>query len=88
MCDVHLALASRDDSVTGNELGHHSTGCLNTERKGADIDENDVTQALITREDTSLDGSTVGNSFIRVDTLRGLLAKVLLKELLDSGNTG
>lgn len=82
-----MALASRNDSPTGNELGHNSTSGLDTESERADIDKDDITQRLVTREDTTLDGSTVGNSLIGVDTLRGFLTEVLLQELLNSGDT-
>ncbi len=55
---------------------------------GVNIDEDDISGSFRTRENTTLNGSTVGNSLIGVDTLGRLLAtKVLLKELLDFGNT-
>ena len=76
MCEsnVHLALASGDDGVAGDEFGHDTTGGLNTERKRANVDKDDVRGALITGENTTLDGSTVRDSLIGVDALRGLLA--------------
>jgi hypothetical protein len=77
-----------DDGVTGNELGHNTTGGLDTKSEGADVDEDDITQCLVAREDTTLDGSTIGNSLIGVDTLGRLLSEVLLEELLDLGDTG
>lgn len=85
---VHLRLLGRDNRVTGDELGHDTTSGLDTERKRADVDEDDVFIALFTGENTTLDGSTVGNSLIWVDTLRRLLAtEVLFEELLNLGNT-
>ena len=89
MCEsnVHLALASRDDGVAGNELGHDTTGGLDTERERANVDKDDVRRALVTGEDTTLDGSTVRDSLIEVDALGWLLAQVLPEELLDFGDT-
>ena len=83
-----LALASGDDGVTGDELGHDTSSGLDTESERVDIDEDDITQALVTGEDTTLNGSAIGDSFIRVDALGRLLSEVLLKELLDFGDTG
>ena len=85
--DAHLGLPGRDDSVTRNEFGHDTTGGLNTESEGTDIDEDDISHTLITSEDTTLDGSTVSDSLIGVDTLRGFLAEALLEELLNLGDT-
>ena len=82
-----MALAGRNNGVTRNELSHDSAGSLDTESEGVDINENDVTERLVTREDTTLDSSTVRNGLVRVDTLRRLLAKVLFEELLDFGDT-
>ncbi|KAF5326355.1 hypothetical protein D9611_000923 [Ephemerocybe angulata] len=84
-----LALPGGDDGVTGDELGEDTTGGLDTEGEGADIDEDDISGSLSSREDTTLDGSTVGDGLIGVDSLGGLLAvEVLLEELLDLGDTG
>jgi len=83
-----LRLPGGDDSVTGNELGEDSTGGLNTESERADIDEDDISGSFGTREDTTLDGSTISDGLIRVDSLGRLLAtEVLLEELLDLGDT-
>ena len=87
--DIHLALPGGDDGVTGDELGEDTTGGLDTESERADIDEDDIGSSFSTREDTSLDSGTVGNSLIGVDTLGRLLAtEELLEELLDLGDTG
>jgi hypothetical protein len=65
---------------------------LNTERKRDDIQKKEVLGLLVTSlvgEDSSLDGSTIGNSLIRVDRLVQLLTvKEVLKERLNLGNTG
>ena len=59
-----------------------------TEGEGAHVDEDDVSESLLSGKDTSLNGSSVGDGLVGVDSLRGLLAvKVLLEELLDLGDT-
>jgi hypothetical protein len=84
-----LRFLGRDDGVSANELGHDSTGRLDTHSQGADIDQEDTGRALLARKDTTLDGGTVRDSLVRVDSLGGLLAvEVLLEELLDLGNSG
>ena len=82
-----LTLAGGDDGVTGDELGHDTTGGLNTKSEGVDIDENDITQALVAGKDTTLNGGTISNSLVGVNALGRLLSKVLLEELLDLGDT-
>jgi hypothetical protein len=83
-----LTLAGGDHSVTGNKLGEDSTGGFNTEGKRADIDEDETRGSLSSRENTTLDGSAVGNSFIGVDALGRLFAtEELFQELLDLGDT-
>jgi len=81
-----LALAGGDDGVSGDEFGHNTASGLDTESEGVNVDENDVAQTFVSSEDTTLNGSTIGNSFIRVNTLGGLLSKVLLEELLNLGD--
>lgn len=84
-----LALAGRDGSVAGNQLGHDATSGLNTEGKRVDIHEDDVLSTLLVREDTGLNSSTESDGLIGVDTLAGLLSgKELLEEALNLGNTG
>lgn len=85
---VHLGLASGNDGVAGNEFGENTAGGLDTECQGANVDENDVLSTLLTGQDTTLDGGTVGNGLIGVDTLGRLLAtEELLEELLNLGDT-
>lgn len=83
-----LALAGRDSGVAGNQLGHDSTGGLDTEGKRVDIHEDDATSTFLTGEDTSLNSGTESNSLIRVDTLRSLLVEEVLNKLLNLGDTG
>ena len=85
---VHLGLLRRDDSVTGNELGHDTASGLDTEGERADVDKDDLARAFSAGKDTSLDGGTIGDSLIRVDALGRLLAtEEFLQELLDLGDT-
>ena len=83
---LHLALASGDDSVTGDELGHDTTSGLDTECQGVDINENDITEGLVAGQNTTLNSSTVSNGLIGVDRLVGLLAFEEVGHELD--NTG
>lgn len=87
-----FGLLGWDSSVSGNELGHLATSSLDTERQWGNIEEQDLVGGLgagITREDSSLDSSTVGNSLVGVDRLVGLLAvEEIGDELLDSWDTG
>ena len=84
-----LALAGRDGSVAGNELGHDSASGLNTESKRVDVHEDNVLSTLLTGENTSLNGGTESDSLIGVDALGSLLAgEELLNERLDLGDTG
>ncbi|KAL7278603.1 LOW QUALITY PROTEIN: hypothetical protein ACG7TL_007604 [Trametes sanguinea] len=82
--NLHLALASGDDGVTGDDLGHHTAGGLDTEREGVNIDKDDVTERLVTSEDTTLDGSTVRILEYLLDGLHGLAEEVHV-ELLELG---
>ena len=87
--DAHLGFAGGDNSVTGDQLSEDTAGSLNTKGKSGDIDKDNILGAFFPRENTTLDGSTVGNCLIGVDTLRRLLAtKELLEELLNLGDTG
>ena len=82
-----LTLAGGDDSVTGDEFGHDTASGFDTEGEGVDIDEDDITQALVAGKDTTLNGGTIGNGLIGVNTLGRLLSEVLLEKLLNLGDT-
>lgn len=83
-----MRLASRDNSVAGNELGEDTTSSLDTEGKCGDVDENEILSAFLPREDTTLNSSTICDSLIRVDTLGRVSAtEELLEKLLDLGYT-
>lgn len=84
-----LALAGRDRSVAGNQLGHDATSRLDTKGQGVDIHENETTSSLLSRQDTTLHSSSESYGLVGVDALRSLLAaKVLLNEGLDLGDAG
>ena len=86
--DSHLRLAHRNDSAAGNKLGEDAPGCLNSKSQRSDINQDNVFGTLFTGQNTTLDSSTIGNSLIGVDTLRGFLAEVLLQKLLNFWNMG
>lgn len=71
----------------GEDIALHS----DTERQRNDIEKEEVrglSGGGLARENTGLDGSTVGNSLVRIDTLLELLTiEELRQELLDLGNT-
>ncbi len=83
-----LRLLGGDDGVSGDELGHDSTNGFNTHGKRVDIKKNDGVSVLFTGQDSGLNGGTVSDSLVRVDTSGWLLAtEELLNELLNFGNT-
>lgn len=87
-----LGLLGGDGSVPLDERSHDTTSGLDTERQWCNIEEQDLVGRLggsVTRQDSGLDGSTVGNSLVGVDGLVGLLAvEEVGDELLDLGDTG
>ncbi|KAF1766531.1 hypothetical protein GCK72_006488 [Caenorhabditis remanei] len=64
----HLTLLCWDDCVSGNELGHHSSNCLDSHREWVDIKKDDVSCVLNSSDNSSLNGSSVSNGLIRIDT--------------------
>lgn len=87
-----LGLLGGDSGVALDESSHDTTSGLDTERQRCDVEKKDLVGGLggsVTRENGGLDGSTVGNGFIGVDGLVGLLATEEVGDhLLDLGNTG
>jgi hypothetical protein len=88
----NLGLLGGDRGIAGNNNSHDTTLHFNTERERDNIQKKEVLGLLVTSlvgKDSSLDGSTIGNSLIRVDGLVQLLTvKEVLKERLNLGNTG
>ena len=84
-----LALAGRDGSVAGNQLGHDSTSSLDTQSQRVDVHQHNLLSSLLTRQNSRLNGRPERDSFVGVDALGGLLTtEVLLDEGLDLGDTG
>ncbi len=82
---MEVAIFSQDS----HQLGHDTTSGLDTESQWANVDQKNTAGVLVAGKDTTLDGSTIRNGLVRVDTLRRFLAaKVLLEELLYLWNTG
>mmetsp|Transcript_16360 Transcript_16360/g.25919 ORF Transcript_16360/g.25919 Transcript_16360/m.25919 type:complete len:300 (+) Transcript_16360:176-1075(+) len=84
-----LGLLGWDHSVTLNKLGHYTTNSFDTHGKRGYIKKKKILGLLttLTRENTTLDSSSVGYSLIRVDTaIRFLSIKEVLDELLDLGD--
>ena len=78
--------------ATGNNGSEDVALHGNTQRKGNDIEEEEVGgvgRSGLARQDTGLDGGTVGNSLIGVDALLELLSvEEVAEELLYPGDTG
>mmetsp|Transcript_12654 Transcript_12654/g.17079 ORF Transcript_12654/g.17079 Transcript_12654/m.17079 type:complete len:348 (+) Transcript_12654:668-1711(+) len=84
-----LGLLGGDNGTALNDGGHDTSDGLNTEGKRSNVDEKQVAVHGLAGKDATLDGSTVGDGLIRVDTSVGLLAvEEVFDELLDLGDTG
>ena len=82
----HLALRGRDRRVALDDLRADATEGLDAERKRGNVEEQDILD--LTDEDTALDRCADGDALIRVDALRGLLAKDLANGFLYRRDTG
>ena len=83
----HLALLARNGGVGIDELGHHATHGLDTEGKRSYVEQNDVAYSTLLIKDGTLDAGTYGYHLVGVDTLRWLLAEVVLHESLNGRDT-
>jgi hypothetical protein len=85
-------LNSRDSLTTGNDGSEDVALHGYTKGEGNDIEKEKVGSlggSSLSREDTGLNGGTVGNGLIGVDALLELLAvEVIAEELLDLGDAG
>lgn len=89
-CLLLILISSEDLRLFGwnvrslwNDFSHDSTNCFNTQTQRSSID-NDQTFSFIgffTTDDTSLDGSTIANSFIWIDTSVSFLS---IEEILNN----
>src|SRR5690606_20686145 len=87
VCGEDLRLLARNSSVVLNQLGHHTTSGLDTERQRSDVNQQHV--LLLSSEHSSLDGGTVGNGLVGVNRPAELLAvEELRQQLLILGDTG
>jgi hypothetical protein len=78
-----VSIPERVSIVPGTKLKRRTKG------KGTNIDEEESGSTLLAREDSTLNSGSVGDGLVRVDSLGRLLAvEVLLKKLLNLGDTG
>jgi len=82
----NLRFLGGNGRVSVDESGEDSSHSLNTERKGSDIEEEDILN--ISSEDGSLDGGTDSDGLIRVNTSVGGLSEEVLDDLSDLGDSG
>ena len=90
-CGVNLLLLGGNGSVSGDDDGHDTTDGLDTLGEGSDIQKEEVLDlgGTLTREDSGLNGSTVGNSLIGVDgSVEGLAVEEFFEHGLDLGDSG
>lgn len=80
-----LGLLGRDGGVSVDESGEDTAQSLDTEGQRGDIEQQDVGD--VTRQDTSLNGSTDSDGLVRVDTLGRVSAEQGLDGLNDSGHS-
>jgi hypothetical protein len=86
-----LLLLGWDDGTSWDDLGHDTTDGLNTKSKWGNINKKEILGVfrLFTSENTTLDGSAVGNGFIWVDTSVWFLSvEEVLDELLNLWDSG
>ncbi|RMY22452.1 hypothetical protein D0866_11934, partial [Hortaea werneckii] len=87
-----LRLLGRDGGVTLDQRGHDTTSGLDTERQRRNVEQQDLVGRLaggVARQDSGLDGSTVGDSLVGVDGLAWLLTvEEVGDELLHLRDTG
>jgi hypothetical protein len=82
----NLRFLGGNGRVSVDESGEDSSHSLNTERKGSDIEEEDILN--ISSEDGSLDGGTDSDGLIGVNTSVGGLSEEVLDDLSDLGDSG
>jgi len=86
-----LGLLGGDSSVTFDEFSHDTTSGLNTSGERNNIEEEQVLNSLglVTIENGSLDGSTVSDGLIGVDSLvKSFTVEEVGKHFLDLRDTG
>jgi hypothetical protein len=83
---VDLGFLGRDGGVSGDHLGHDTSEGLDAERKGSDVQKQEVLHVSL--ENTALDSGTNCNCLVGVDGFVGSLFEDFLDELDDFGHTG
>ncbi|QGI60123.1 hypothetical protein CEK27_004094 [Fusarium fujikuroi] len=81
-----LRLFGGDSGVSVDQTGEDTTEGLNTEGQRGNIEKEEILD--LTREDSTLNSSTDGNSLIGVDGLGGIAAENALDGLSNLGHTG
>jgi len=81
-----LGFLGGDGGISLDHSGENTSQSFNTQRKRSDIKKQDILD--ISDQDTSLDGSTHGNGFIRVNSLAWRLSENVLDKLLNLGHSG
>lgn len=81
-----LGLLGGDGGVAVDQTGEDTAEGLDTEGKGSDIEQENVSD--LTSQNGTLDSGTDGNGLVRVDGLGGLTAEDGLDGLSDLGHTG
>ncbi|KAH3670642.1 hypothetical protein OGAPHI_001157 [Ogataea philodendri] len=91
VCGESLGLLGWDGGVSWDQLGHDTTGSLDTKRQWSNVQKQQVLGLgrSVTRQNGSLDSSTVSNSLIWVDGSVWLLTvEEVRNELLHLWNSG
>jgi hypothetical protein len=86
-----LGFFSGDERSFGNNFSHNSSDGFNSESKGGGIDNDKGFSFFrsISTDDSSLDGSSVSNGFIGVDSgVRFFTVEEIFNELSNFGNSG
>lgn len=81
-----LGLLGGDGGVAVDQASEDTTEGLNTEGKRSDIKEQDVSN--LTRENSTLDGGTDGDSLVGIDRFGGVATEDALDGVGDLGHTG
>ncbi|RNA17419.1 NAD-specific glutamate dehydrogenase [Brachionus plicatilis] len=85
----HLRLLGGYDSVSGYQLGHHSSHSLNAHGQRIHVQQDHFAAHVLAGQHAALDSGAVGHSLVRVDASTGLFAvKVLFDQLLNFWNSG
>lgn len=81
-----LGLLGGDGGVSVDQTGEDTAQGLDTERQGGDVEEKEILD--LTRENSTLDSSTHGDSLVRVDGLGGVASEDGLDGFGNLGHTG